>query len=122
MRKTPARKIKRAALIAREVKSRISAKVLVITSPSVIAAFLRSLNEVGAVDRHLPTDHANFVHQQNEYGRQRDPSGGSVASEEVRDNAYPASASSYQSTADIGHSGWRRKTRTMSALKPDDLT
>jgi hypothetical protein len=43
----------------------------------------------------LPADHGNFVHQENDYGRQRDPGGQSVASEEVQGHAYPAKASSY---------------------------
>lgn len=43
----------------------------------------------------LPADHGNFVRQQNGYGRQRDPGGQSVASEEVQGHAYPAKADSY---------------------------
>jgi hypothetical protein len=43
----------------------------------------------------LPADHGSFVHQENDYGRQRDPGGQSVASEEVQGHAYPAKATSY---------------------------
>ncbi|WP_433967975.1 hypothetical protein [Tunturiibacter gelidiferens] len=43
----------------------------------------------------LPADQGNLVRQKNDYGRQRDPGGPSVASEEVQGHAYPAKASSH---------------------------
>jgi len=42
-----------------------------------------------------PTNYSNFVHEQNDYGGQRDPDGQRVASEEVQGHACPAEASSY---------------------------
>ena len=41
-----------------------------------------------------PTNYSNFVHEQNDYGRQRNPDGQRVASEEVQGHACPAEASS----------------------------
>jgi hypothetical protein len=42
-----------------------------------------------------PTNYSNFVHEQNDYGGQRDPDGQRVASEEVQGHACPAEASSH---------------------------
>jgi hypothetical protein len=42
-----------------------------------------------------PTNDSDFVHEQNDYGRQRDAEGQRVASEEVQSHACPAEASSY---------------------------
>jgi hypothetical protein len=42
-----------------------------------------------------PTNYSNFVHEQNDYGRQREPDGQRVASEEVQGHACPTEASSY---------------------------
>jgi hypothetical protein len=42
-----------------------------------------------------PTNCSNFIHEQNDYGRERDPGGQRVASEEVQGHACPAEASSY---------------------------
>ena len=39
-----------------------------------------------------PTNYSNFVHEQNDYGRQRDPDRQCVASEEVQGHARPAEA------------------------------
>jgi hypothetical protein len=41
-----------------------------------------------------PINYNNFVHEQNNCGRQRDPCGQRVASEEVQSHACPAEASS----------------------------
>jgi len=45
--------------------------------------------------RSSPANYSNFVHEKDDYGRQRDPDGQIVASEEVRGHACPAEASSY---------------------------
>jgi len=42
-----------------------------------------------------PTNCSNFVHEQNGYGRQRDPGGQRVASKKVQGHACPAEACSY---------------------------
>ena len=42
-----------------------------------------------------PTNYSNFVHEQNDYGHQRDPDGQRVASKEVQSHACPAEACSY---------------------------
>jgi hypothetical protein len=42
-----------------------------------------------------PTNYSDFVHEQNDYGHQRDPDGQRVASEEVQGHPCPAEACRY---------------------------
>lgn len=64
-------------------------------------SFARRLKKLSAVrlkrqsEPPSPTNYNNFVDEQNDYSRQRDPDGQRVASEEVRGHACPAEASSY---------------------------
>src|SRR5262249_3637545 len=71
---------------------------------------------------HLPADHGNFVLQQNGYGRQRDPGGQRIASEEVEGHARPAGASRDQSAADIERSRCGREVRPLDVPEPEELT
>ena len=43
----------------------------------------------------LPANYSDFIHDQNDHGRQRDPSGQRVTSEEVQGRPRPAGASGY---------------------------
>jgi hypothetical protein len=61
----------------------------------VIVAFSGILGLKRESEPPSPTNYSNFVHEQNDYGRQRDPDGQRVASEEVQGHACPAEASSY---------------------------
>ena len=70
----------------------------------------------------LPVNHGNFVHQQNGYSRQRDPSGQRIASQEVEGHARPAGANRYQSAADIERSHCGREVRAMDVPEPEELT
>ena len=70
----------------------------------------------------LLVDHSNFVREENEYGRWRDPGGQSVAPEEVQGDCCPAGARSDQSAANIRHSDCRRKTGAVDVPKPQDLS
>jgi len=67
-------------------------------------------------------DHANFVRQQNDYGRQRGPGGQSVALEKVQGYGYPARQNGYQGTAYIQHCDFDRQGGAVEMPKPEDLT
>jgi len=56
-------------------------------------AGLLDFGSIGKVSR--LADHGNFVHNQNDYSRERDAEGQRVASEEVEGHACPAAASRY---------------------------
>lgn len=69
-----------------------------------------------------PTNHSNSVHEQNDYGRQCDPDGQRVASEEVQGHACPAEASSYQRATNIWRGDCGRETRAKKVPEPEELT
>ena len=85
-------------------------------------AYLCGLAVGGAAQRRSPTNYSNFVHEQNDYGRQRDPGGQRVASEEVQAHACPAEASSYQGATHIRRSDCGREARAKDVPKPEELT
>ena len=70
----------------------------------------------------LSADYENFVQQQDGYGRQCDPGGQRIASEEVGSHGRPARASRYQGTADIGGSDCGREVRAKRVPEPEELT
>ncbi len=58
----------------------------------------------------------------NDYGRQRDPGGQRVASEEVQGHTCPAEAYSYQGATNIGRDDCGREARAKDVLEPEELT
>ena len=67
------------------------------------------------------TDDANLVHQQDEYGPERDARGQSIAAKEEKGDAYPAKANSDQGAGNILHSDFPRKGNTAHVPEPEDF-
>jgi hypothetical protein len=69
-----------------------------------------------------PTNYSNFVHEQNDYGHDRDQGGRRVASEKVQGHACPTEASSYQGATDIRSADCGREIRAKDVPEPKELT
>jgi hypothetical protein len=62
---------------------------------SVVVGFAGTTTDSTSERAPSPTNYGNFVNEQNDDVRERDPDGQRVASEEVQGHACPAEASSY---------------------------
>src|SRR5258708_2697753 len=76
----------------------------------------------GSRELTLLADHGNFVNQQNGYGRERDPGGQRIPSEEVEGHRHPAGAGGYQSAADIVRCDRNREVGAKRVPEPEELT
>src|SRR5262249_50076859 len=70
-------------------------KSLLRSQPSQRKGARMSFDLAGMSEPRSPANYSNFVHEQNDHGRQRNPDAQRVASEEIQRHACPARASSY---------------------------